>query len=112
MATMMKDGQRAHDVGGQNVTGPIDREDHPRELWEKEIEALWRLMSRHCGVQADELRRGIEDLGAGQYERLGYFERWAASLTQIAIERGIVSIDSLARKLAEIESPPPGAEPR
>lgn len=94
--------QRAHDMGG-DAAGPIDRSEHPREHWEKEVEAIWRLLARKKGVQADELRRGIEDLGAGEYERLGYFERWAASLARIAIDREIVSIEDLARRLAEIE---------
>ncbi len=94
--------QRAHDMGG-DPAGPIDQSEHPREHWEKEVEAIWRLLARKKGVQADELRRGIEDLGAGEYERLGYFERWAASLARIAIDRDIVSIEDLARRLAEIE---------
>ena len=93
--------KRAHDLGG-DTAGPIDRSEHPREHWEKEVEAIWRLLARKNGVQADELRRGIEDLGAGEYERLGYFERWAASLARIAVERDIVTIDELGRQLEQI----------
>jgi hypothetical protein len=98
----MSHGKRAHDVGGDPAP-PIDRSEHVRQPWEKEIEAIWRLLARHAGVQADELRRGIEDLGAGEYERLGYFERWAASLTQISIERGLVTVAELTRKLEQID---------
>jgi len=90
--------KRVHDLGG-DAAGPIDRSEPPREHWEKEVEAIWRLLARKKGVLADELRRGIEDLGAGDYERLGYFERWAASLARIAIERDIVTIEELGREL-------------
>lgn len=93
--------KRAHDVGGDPAP-PIDRTIHTRQPWEKEIEAVWRLLARKEGVKADELRRGIEDLGAGEYDRLGYFERWASSLTQISLERQIVSVDEIARKLEEL----------
>lgn len=103
--------KRAHDLGG-DPGAPIDRTEHASEPWEKEVEALWRLMARKAGVQSEELRRGIEDLGAGEYERLGYFERWVASLAQIAIERGIASVDEIGRKLEEIGQRSPEGESR
>jgi hypothetical protein len=105
----MTAGKRAHDVGG-DTGAAIDRSEHPREDWEKEVEALWRLLARHEGVQADELRRGIEDLGAGEYDRLGYFERWIASLTEISIERGIVSIEDLAARLETLQAGSTGSD--
>ena len=97
----MADNKSAHDVGGE-VALPIDRTIHARQPWENEVEAIWRLLARKEGVRADELRRGIEDLGAGEYDRLGYFERWAASLAQISLERHIVGVDDIARKLEEL----------
>jgi hypothetical protein len=55
-------------------------------------------------MTVDELRRGIEGLGAQEYERLSYYERWIASITVNLIEKGLISVDELGRKLAEIEA--------
>ena len=51
----------------------------------------------------DELRRGIEALGAAEYDRLSYYERWISSITNILLQKGVVTPDELGRKLAEIE---------
>ena len=41
----------------------------------------------------DEMRRGIEELGAKAYDEMSYYERWAASTT-VLIEKGIISSTS------------------
>jgi hypothetical protein len=33
-----------------------------------------------------------------------YYERWMASLANILIQRGIVTVDELGRRLAEVEA--------
>ena len=38
----------------------------------------------------DEMRRGIEELGAKAYDEMSYYERWAASTTNVLIEKGII----------------------
>jgi hypothetical protein len=55
-------------------------------------------------MTVDELRRGIESLGAQDYDRLSYYERWMASITANLIEKGVITVDELGRKLAEIEA--------
>jgi len=35
---------------------------------------------------------------------MGYYERWMHSICQTLIQRGVISIDELGRKMAEIES--------
>jgi hypothetical protein len=54
-------------------------------------------------MKVDELRRNIEALGAGAYDRMGYYERWMHAIVQTLIQRGVLSIDELGRKLAERE---------
>ncbi len=96
-----------HDVGGLNE-GRIDRTEHDRAFWEQRVDALMMLLSnpkRPGGrlMTVDELRRGVESLGREAYDSLGYYERWISSITQNMLEKGIVTVDELGEKLAEIE---------
>jgi hypothetical protein len=97
--------QRHHDMGGLPA-GQIDFEEHPHAPWEKRVAALFTVLARgaHPVMTVDEMRRAIEDLGAEEYDRLGYYERWIAAITRVLIERGLLTVDAVARKLAEIEA--------
>jgi hypothetical protein len=96
--------QSHHDMGGQPA-GPLERTEHDYALWEKRVDALLVLLagkdSRRMTV--DELRRNIEGLGPEAYEKLSYYERWMHSITQTLIQRGVISVDELGRKMAEVE---------
>jgi Nitrile hydratase beta subunit len=59
---------------------------------------------RHGVLKVDELRRHIESLGARAYDSMSYYERWMAAISATLIERGVISIDALGRKMAEIEA--------
>jgi hypothetical protein len=52
----------------------------------------------------DELRKNIEAIGPDAYDRMSYYERWIHSITQTLIQRGVISIDELGRKMAEVEA--------
>jgi hypothetical protein len=97
--------RRHHDMGGQTA-GPIDFAEHPHASWEKRVAAMLNVLARGARpvMTVDEMRRAIEDLGVAEYDRLGYYERWIAAITRVLIERGVLDVDSLGRKLAEIES--------
>ena len=91
-----------HDLGGL-PGGPVERDEHDYAQWEKRVDALMRLLS-HADRQllrVDELRRNIESLGAEAYGRMGYYERWMHAITQTLIQRGVIGIDELGRKMAE-----------
>ena len=94
-----------HDLGGQPA-GPIDRSEHQYAPWEKRVHALQILLSDpgRRVMTVDELRRGIESLGAEEYDRLSYYERWIASITNILLQKGVFTADELGRKLAEVEA--------
>ena len=64
-----------HDVGGLPL-GAIDRAQHDYALWEKRVDAMLVLLISKKLITTDELRLGIETLGADVYERLSYYERW------------------------------------
>jgi hypothetical protein len=57
-------------------------------------------------MNVDELRRNVESLGAEAYDKLSYYERWIHSITQTLIQRGVISVDELGRKMAEVEQRP------
>ena len=96
-----------HATGGQPA-GPLDLSEHNYAPWEKRTHALLILLAEPCrGVMTvDELRRGIESLGEQEYDKLTYYERWIASITTNLIEKGVITVDELGRKLAEIEGRP------
>jgi len=49
------------------------------------------MMVEELGMTPELLRRGIESLGPDVYEKLSYYERWAASAALNAIEQGLVT---------------------
>lgn len=95
--------RRHHDMGGLDA-GPIEQSDHDLAPWEKKVDAILRLVSdqRRQIMTVDELRRGIEELGPGVYDNLSYYERWIASITNNLIEKGVIEIDELGRRMAAI----------
>ena len=60
------------------------------------------LYGRVNAITVDELRRNIEDLGPSAYDEYGYYERWMHGITQTLLQRGLINIDELGRKMAEI----------
>ena len=99
-------GRRHHDMGGLGA-GPVDAgNEHDYAYWEKKIDAVRRLLAdeKRNLFTVDEMRRGIEELGAKAYDEMSYYERWAASTTNILIEKGIITIDELGRRMEEVEA--------
>ena len=91
-------------MGGQPA-GAVVPTEHDYALWEKRVDALMVLLSgKHCQyMTVDELRRNIESLGPEAYDQLSYYERWIHAITQTLIQRGVITIDELGRKMAEVE---------
>jgi hypothetical protein len=89
-----------HDLGGRPA-GAIDRTERTLEPWEKRVDAIVSLLSarERAIVRVDELRRAIEGLGAAEYDRLNYYERWMTAATNLLLEKGVITTDELARKL-------------
>lgn len=95
--------RRHHDMGGLPA-GPVDRSEHDYAFWEKRVDALQVLLSQKKLLRVDELRRGIEQIGADAYDKLGYYERWITSITNNLLEKGILTSEELGRRMAEIEA--------
>ena len=101
---MANAGRMHHDMGGRDA-GPVDRGGHSHPEWEKLVDALMMLLSNNKRrlIGVDELRRGIEELGAENYSKMTYYERWVSSITHNLLGKGIISSDELGRKMAEVE---------
>jgi hypothetical protein len=91
-----------HDMGGLPA-GKVEPSEHEYALWEKRVDALMMLLSQRGHLKVDELRRNIEALGPSAYDAMGYYERWMHSIGQAMIQRGLISIDELGRKMAEVD---------
>ncbi len=93
-----------HDMGGEPA-GPVEKTEHDYVLWEKRVDALMVLLSHKDRqlLSVDELRRNIESLGAEAYDKMSYYERWIYAITQTLIQRGLITIDELGRKMRVIE---------
>ena len=78
---------RTHDLGGQPASR-VERTEHEREPWQNLVTALTYLLRDHCHLaKTDEMRRAIEDMDPEDYRRLGYFDKWAAGLSTLVVER-------------------------
>lgn len=97
-------GRMHHDMGGRDA-GPVEQAAHSHPDWEKRVDALMMLLSNNKRrlIGVDEMRRGIEELGAENYSKMTYYERWVSSITHNLLEKGIISTDELGRKMAEVE---------
>ena len=97
-----------HDLGGLPA-GDIDHTEHQNDFWEQRVDALMRALGLRDPplVRTDELRRAIEGIGAKAYDDMSYYERWIAAIAEILMEKGVIAVDELGRKIAEIEAREP-----
>ena len=97
--------QRHHDMGGLEA-GSVDRTEHDYAPWEKRVDAILRLLTdkQRRVMTVDELRRNIEELGPGAYDEMSYYQRWMASIGNNLLEKGVIGVDELGRKMAEVEA--------
>jgi hypothetical protein len=61
------------------------------------------LLTRRKILRIDENRRGLESIGKDVYMSLSYAERRILSVSNNLILKGIITVDELASKLAEID---------
>ena len=96
-----------HDMGGLPA-GKVEAVEHDYAEWERRVDALMTLLSGVQGnrklMTVDELRKNIEALPPDAYDRMGYYERWVTSITQIMIQRGVITTDEIGRKMQEVEA--------
>lgn len=95
---------RVHDRGGWPTQEPIDRTEHQLSDWERRVDALHILLGKRGLRRTDEMRRAIESLAPGEYQSLSYYERWTAALETLLVEKKILTVSEINRKVAELEA--------
>lgn len=97
--------RRHHDMGGLPADEVV-ASDHCFELWEKKVDAIVKLLSmpQRMLLTTDEMRRCMEDLGPGIYDELSYYERWISAAGNLLLEKGVITVDELGRKMGEVEA--------
>ena len=97
--------RRHHDMGGLSA-GPVEQTEHDYTPWEKRVDAILRLVgdNKRKLITLDEHRRAMEELGPGAYDELSYYERWISAITTILIEKGVLSIDELGRRMEAVKT--------
>ncbi len=82
--------RRHHDMGGL-AAGPVERQERDYAPWEKKVDATMRALLAAGLITVDELRRGIEEIGPGAYDELTYYERWITSITNLLLEKRVLT---------------------
>ncbi len=97
--------RRHHDMGGLDA-GPVEPTEHDYTPWEKRVDAILRLVGddKRQLINLEEHRRAMEELGPGAYDELSYYERWISAITNILIEKGVISVDELGRKMEDVKA--------
>lgn len=88
-----------HDRGGWSTDAAIDRSEHELADWELLVDALLGVLGRQQLMNVDELRRGIESMSPGEYERASYYERWLYSIETILTEKGVLAPGELEARV-------------
>lgn len=88
-----------HDRGGWRTDAEIDRSERELADWELLTDALVAVLGGQGLMNDDELRRGIESMPPGDYERASYYERWLYSLETILTEKGVLAPGELEARL-------------
>ena len=92
-----------HDMGGLPA-GEVKPTVHDYDEWERRIDALAVILGRTGKLTVDERRKAIESLPPDCYDRMSYYERWTAALAQTLLQRGVLTTEELARKMAQIDA--------
>jgi hypothetical protein len=92
-----------NDIGGLSA-GRIEQVDDVLAPWEKRCHALADVMDFHKLINTEEKRRGVEALGSDMIAKLSYYERWIVAFANILFQKGVLTPEQLARKMAQVEA--------
>jgi hypothetical protein len=100
---IMDDFRGVHDLGGL-IELPLDQGEHDYAPWEKRVHAIRELLAKKGLLRVDELRRTVESMGEEKYKRLTYYEQWVWAMSQVMIERGIITDFEFAQRVAQVSA--------
>jgi len=75
-------------------------------FWEKRMEAVRDCISRSDPplMSVDEMRRVIETMGKEAYETLSFYEKKAAAVRDVLIEKGVLNADELTARVEQVRN--------
>jgi nitrile hydratase subunit beta len=94
-----------HDMGGVHGYGPIVREENEpvfHHEWEGKALALARVALAGGLFNLDEFRHVMERMPPVQYLSISYYERWMEGTIALLAEKGVISADEFAARLADL----------
>ena len=91
-----------HDMGGLPAD-KVEPTEHDYPEWERRVDAMVQLLRLGGRITVDELRKNIEALPPEAYDKLSYYDKWIASLTQTLIQRGVITTEELGRKMEQVK---------
>ena len=95
----------AHDMGGMDGFGPVEREaDEPifHDEWERRAFALTVAMGFYGRWNIDASRHARENREPLGYLRDSYYERWLYGLETLLEQNGLVTREEIAARMAEL----------
>ena len=100
----------AHDVGGMQGFGPIEREEHEPAFhadWEKGVfTACQMLLLQGLIGSVDGFRYAIERMGNARYLSTSYYEHWLAGAETLALEHGVITKEELRDRIEAVREDP------
>lgn len=103
----------AHDLGGMDGFGGIDREpDEPvfHEEWERRAFAITLAMGARGDWNLDMSRFARERMSPADYLVSSYYEHWLHGLERLLAERGLVNAKEIVAREAELTGESPDAD--
>ena len=96
--------RKPHDLGGKPTDEPIEQARHDLMDWERRIDSIRGVLGAKGHLGVDELRRAIEGLGPETYGALSYYERWAAAVEVLLVEKGLLTAQELDLEMARMKN--------
>ena len=101
-----------HDLGGREGFGPLPLEDNEPVFhhdWEARVMAMRMLIGAWRKWTLDAGRHSVERLPPPDYLSMTYYEKWLASMVNMAVEKGLVTREEIAtgRSATEEKATPP-----
>jgi hypothetical protein len=87
---------------GGSPGGPIDKNQHEVEDWERLADAITTALDSKGIKTTDEHRRAQESLPPAEYRGLSYYERWVAATERLLVEKGILTAEEIDERADEI----------
>lgn len=91
----------ASDAVNSSLQTSIEKSASGFQHWEVECHAFYTLLLDKRLASAAEVRRAIEQLPYQSFQSKSYYEKWAAALAHVSINRGTIKQDELEDALGQ-----------